>query len=168
MSIHRRKGGEKAHAPHLLRRGLGGLVAALAAAPLALVRRLGPRVSVLERGVLLLRRRHAVVFLRGAARRGLLELLGRDVVVMWVLNNELRVHAALFLVLLLVRLLVRGLVVGLVLREDLFDGDTLVLGLALGLDALDLLVVREVLEVLGVVVSLVRLRLRGRVELLWG
>ena len=84
---------------------------------------------------------------------------------MWVLNNELRVHAALFLVLLLVRLLVRGLVVGLVLREDLFDGDTLVLGLTLGVDALDLLVVREVLEVFRVGVRLFCLSFRRGVIL---
>ena len=60
----------------------------------------------------------------------------------------------------------RGLLLGIVLRKSLFDGDALVLGLALGLDLLDALVVRKVLEVLGVVVRLVRLRLGRRVELL--
>ena len=77
--------------------------------------------------------------------RGLLQIRDLELVVVRVLDHEVRLVAVLLL---------RGLgvVVGLVLRDDLFDRDTLELGLPLGLDALNLLVVREVLKVFGVVI----------------
>jgi hypothetical protein len=55
----------------------------------------------------------------------------------------------------------------LVRRESLLDGDALVRGFFDGLLSLYLLVVRKVLEVLGVVVRFVRLCLGRRVEFLW-
>ncbi len=50
-----------------------------------------------------------------------------------------------------------------VLSESLIDGDTLELRFTLGLFQLDLLVLGEMLNVLGVVVRLVRLRFWRRV-----
>ena len=58
--------------------------------------------------------------------------------------------------------------VRLVLRDHFFHGNALVLGLAFGFFVLDLLVMREVLEVLWVDVGLLGLGLRRGVELLWG
>ena len=144
-------------APHLVRGRLGRLVTRVAGAPLALAARLGLDLRVPHRGVLRLRGLHALVLLRGGlVERGRLEL-----VVVRVLDDEVRVLA--------VRGRGRGrgvVLVRLVLRDDLLDGDALELGLALGLDALDLLVVREMFEVLGVIVRLVRLCLGRGVELL--
>ena len=144
-------------APHLVRRRLGRLVTRVAGAPLALAARLGLDLRVPHRRVLRLRGLHALVLLRGGlVERGRLEL-----VVVRVLDDEVRVLA--------VRGRGRGrgvVLVRLVLRDDLLDGDALELGLALGLDALDLLVVREMFEVLGVIVRLVRLCLGRGVELL--
>ena len=87
--------------------------------------------------------------------------LARELVVVGVLDKKMGFLAWLLLLLLLL------LFVGLMLLDDLFDADALVLGLALCLDLLDLLVVREVLEVFRVGVRLVRLRLGSRVELFW-
>ena len=86
--------------------------------------------------------------------------LTRELVVVGVLDKKMGFLAWLLLLLLLL------LFVGLMLLVDLFDADALVLGLALCLDLLDLLVVREVLEVLGVRVRLLGLRLGRGVELL--
>lgn len=80
---------------------------------------------------------------------------------MWVLGDELRICGTALGVFLLL-----GLVVVVVLLDNLFNRDALELGLALSFDALDLLVVREVLEIFGMVVGLVCLRLRGGVKLL--
>ena len=75
----------------------------------------------------------------------LLQIRGLELVIVRILDYEVRLVAVLLL---------RGLrvVMGLVLRDDLFDGDTLELSLAFCFDAFDLLVVREVLKVFGVVI----------------
>ena len=75
----------------------------------------------------------------------LLQIRGLELVIVRILDYEVRLVAVLLL---------RGLgvVVRLVLRDDFFDGNALELGLPLGLDALNLLVVREVLKVFGVVI----------------
>lgn len=82
--------------------------------------------------------------------------LTRELVVVGVLDEKMRLLARLLLLLLFVEFM---------LLDDFLDTDALVLGLALSLDMLDLLVVREVLEVFRVGVRLVCLRLGSRVEL---
>ena len=77
--------------------------------------------------------------------RGLLQIRGLELVIVRILDYEVRLVAVLLLRWLRV-------VVGFVLRDDLFDGNTLEFGLAFCLDALNLLVVREVLKVLRVVI----------------
>ena len=116
--------------------------------------RLGLRAREAHGRVLLLWRNDTLRLLD----RGLLQIRGLELVIVRILDYEVR----------LVTVLLRGLrvVVGLMLRDDLFDGNALELGLPLGLDALDLLVVREMFEVLGVIVRLVRLCLGRGVELL--
>ena len=103
--------------------------------------RLGLRAREAHGRVLLLWRDDTLRLLHG----GLLQIRGLELVIVRILDYEVRLVAVLLL---------RGLgvVVRLVLRDDLFDRDTLELGLPLGLDALNLLVVREVLKVFGVVI----------------